>query len=163
MPWFVTFCYLTMPFVIGVACTLAVPAHDPRYEPARGLFAALVWYIVAYKVHRYLRLEKPHNWTRWWTCLLVLLPIILCYLVAYQRSHVRDPGSFHSEASSQTPLPPAALTPFFPTWRDTIGFAARMQPHPLQFLFQLFVSLPPTWWFIALVLAVVLGRRKWNS
>lgn len=164
MPWFVIFCYLTMPFVIGVACTLAAPAQDPRHEPARGLFVAMIWYLVAYKVHRFLRLEKPQSWARWWLSLLVLLPLLLSYFVAFQRSHVRDhPGSPASQTSPATPLPPGALTPFFPTWRDSVGFVAQMQPHPVQFLLQLFVSLPTTWWFLALVLAVTLGRRKWNS
>lgn len=163
MPWFVIFCYATMPFVVGVACTLAVPAQDPRNEPARGLFVAFIWYFVAYRLHRYLKLEKPQSWAQWWVTLVVLLPIILCYLVAYQRSQNPYPAAPTRDAASSVTLPPAALTPFFPSWREGAGFLARMQPHPLRFLFQLFLSLPPTWWFLALFLAVALGRRKWNS
>lgn len=159
MHWVVIFLCLTMPFVMGVAFTLAVPESNPPYGLGTVVIVAACWLVIAYQVGRFVTQWKPHSSVRCWLLLVVLLPLVVALLF-----HVWKDPQVRSAWANLKPLPvtehlaPAAPSRHMPSWTQTGAFLASMQ-HPAQrYLIQLCTCLPPLWWIAALVLALWKGK-----
>jgi len=167
MPWFIWMGFLTVPVLVGVACTLASNnANDPKGINTVAI-AAGVWLFVAYHLKNHLRDRSPKRWVRWWFTLTVVVPLVALFVLSLghdptirklvdsrlQASGKPDPQGLAASAPAKRAL----------TWAETKQLLARMHPLAIDFSAKLFTSMPLAWWFIAFGVGLWRGERKWNS
>ena len=162
MPWFIRFCFLTLPPVVGVAFTLAVPASDGSHNLTTVAVVGLAWLGAAYYLQRKLRESEHPKWVRRWILWCVVLPLV--GLFAHSLRY--DPATValfdrHSTASVQQgpgELAPAAPHRHALTWGELGELLASVQPCAARFSQQLLTSVPPAWWLAAFVISVWKGK-----
>ena len=162
MPWFVWMCFLTVPVLVGVACTLASHnANDPKGINT-VVIAAGVWLFVAYHLKNYLRERAPNHWARWWFSLTVVVPLLTLFVLSLGH----DPGVrtlVDSRAQASEKPDPNGLAASAParralTWAETKQLLARVHPLAVDFSLKLFTSLPLAWWFLAFGVGLWRGK-----
>lgn len=163
MPWFIWMCFLTVPAMVGVACTLASNnANDPKGINTVVL-AAGVWLFVAYHLKNQLKDRTPTRWVRWWFSLAVVVPLVTLFVISLGH----DPAVkslVQSRLRASEKADPKGLAASAParrafTWAETKQLLARMHPLALDFGAKLFTSMPPAWWFIAFGVGLWRGKR----
>jgi len=162
MHWFVWFCFLTAPALVGVAFTLST--SQPNEYRSVGVVGAigLLWLFAAYRLKKYLTASKPNTWVRWWVTLAVFLPLVGFFV----RSLGHNPaivGVFQRHERAMERLGPADIAPAAPSrqalsWVEVRELLARMRPCAGRFSIQILTSLPPAWWLIAFGIAVWRGK-----
>lgn len=162
MPWFIWMSFLTVPVLVGVACTLALNrAHDSKAIDIVFL-AAGVWLFVAFSAKKRLQEWRPRYWVGRWLKLCVLAPLLV--LFALSVSH--DPGIQQLADARQRacegpdPYGRAAAAPSRRalTWAETRELLARLQPLAIDYVLKLFTALPLAWWFFAFGIGLWKGR-----
>jgi hypothetical protein len=162
MQWFVLLCTLIVPFLVGVATTIAM-ATPPVHGFAIVIGVALLWLVVAHKVRTVLREHKPKTWIRWWVITTAILPLA----GLFAKSVANDPAVvaiFERRADANRKLDPNAVAPAAParhllTWRETLELLDSLQQPAGRFFWPLLTSLPPTWWAIAFGIALWKGTK----
>ena len=155
MPWFVWMGFLTLPVVVGVACTFAANTADDPNGIWTVAVAGGVWLFVAYHLKKHLRERTPTRWVRWWLALAVVGPLVTLFVLSLRH----DPGVRRlvrsrleaSEKPDPHGIPAAAPARRVLTWTKTKELVARLQTLAGDFVVKLFTSLPPALWFAALV------------
>ncbi len=117
MPWFVWFCFLTAPPVVGVAVTLACPESTRSSGLIAVMAIGFFWLVAAFLALKKLREFHPQGWVRWWVLLCLVLPLGGLFahslrgdpaLVGVFDRHnqavaLRDPGGLAPAAPTRTP------------------------------------------------------------
>jgi uncharacterized membrane protein YeaQ/YmgE (transglycosylase-associated protein family) len=167
MPWFIWMSFLTVPVMVGVACTLASNnANDPNGIITVAI-AGIVWFFVAYQMKNYLRDQTPKQWVSWWLTLTVVAPLVTLFVVSLNNdpavmslvnarlkaSEKADPNGLAASAPARRAL----------SWSETKKLLARVHPLAIDFGAKLFTSMPAAWWFIAFGVGLWKGERTWNS
>lgn len=162
MPWFVWFCFLTAPAIVGVAFTLACPNSTRSSGLSAVIAIGFLWLVAAFLVQKQLREFQPCGWVRWWMLLCLVLP--LCGLFANSlRGDAALVGVFerHNKAVAQRDpgiLAPAAPSRYALSWSELCEMFACVRPRAWRYSLQLLTCLPPVWWLAAFGIAVWRGK-----
>jgi hypothetical protein len=162
MPWFIWMCFLTVPVMVGVACTLASnKANDPKGINTVVMTAG-VWLFVAYHLKNHLRDRTPKRWVRWWFTLTVVVPLAMLFVLSLGHDPaVKSLVNSRLQASAKSdPNGLAAAAPARRafTWAETKQLVACMRPLAIDYAAKLFTSMPPVWWFIAFGVGLWRGK-----
>jgi len=167
MPWFLWMCFLTVPPMVGVACTLASNNADDPKGIGTVAIAAGVWLFVAYHLKNRLRDRSAKRWARWWFMLTVALPLVTLFVLCLRHDpavrHLVDSRLQAGEKPDPKGLAASAPAKRALTWAETKQLLARVQPLAVDYCEKLFTSMPLAWWFIAFGVGLWKGQRTWNS
>jgi hypothetical protein len=162
MPWFIWMCFLTVPVMVGVGCTLASDKpYDPKGFPTVVLVGG-VWLFLAYHLKNWLRSHRRDCWAGRWFMLAVVLPIVTLFMVSLNHSpeikKLVQARIAASEKSDRQTIAAAAPTRRALTWAETRQLLAHMQPLALVFAIKLFTAMPAAWWFLAFGIGLWKGK-----
>ena len=162
MPWFIRFCFLTAPVLVGVAVTLALPTMVSIPGLGLVLVIGLVWLAAAFQIKNSLKATQTRHWAILWFAILVVAPIAGSFLAVA----IRDPGvagvfqrrALHDERVGPGNFAPSAPARHILSWSEVGELFARVRPLMTRFAIQLLTSLPPVWWFLAF--GIAFWRKK---
>lgn len=162
MPFIVLFTFLTAPFVVGVAVTLAAPQLNTRANAPLVYVLAVVWCVLAHRLKAHLQARNPDRWVRRWLLFTVALPLLTEFGISltFDREFVALWARFQEANAAAARPEEAQAAPgrhsFTPAQLKEL-FAA-VQPRASRYLVQLFQSLPGKWWLFAFLIAAMKGK-----
>ncbi|MFO0936214.1 MAG: hypothetical protein U0798_06840 [Gemmataceae bacterium] len=162
MPWFIWMCFLTVPVLVGVACTLASDKPDDPKGINTVFLTAGIWLFVAYHLKNYLRDATPKKWVRWWVVLTIVLPLVAFFILSLRKDagiqRILQSRAEVAERIDRTGLAASAPSKRMLSWAETKEVVSRVQPHAVHFAIKLLTSIPPAWWFIAFGVGLWRGK-----
>ena len=132
MPWYVWFCYLTAPPVVGVAFTLSCPDATRSSGLSAVVAFGFFWFLAAILAQKKLSEHRPQAWARWWIPLCLVLPLG----GLFANSLRGDPallGVFERHSRAVAQRDPGGLAPAAPTrhalsWSEVGELVACVSP-----------------------------------
>jgi hypothetical protein len=151
---------------IGVALTLTHPALN---QPRMALLVYLVgvgWACLAWRAARG-RAASGGTWVRDWVTRYYVLPLAVCFAGAVFHDPTAAAGLSRLVSPNEGPpvSGPGALRPAAsparngPAVADVVATTHAVRVRLVRFVGELFASVPPLWWGVAMIVAAWKGQK----